>query len=93
MANTANPKLQKADAIDAMPTKTFFVDMLVRDIPLERAVLDLEDLVRALGDGVGDGVAVRGAEHERLEDQQIERALEHLSLQRLASAPRHRSTR
>jgi hypothetical protein len=26
--------------IDAMPTKAFFVDMLVRDIPLERAVLD-----------------------------------------------------
>jgi hypothetical protein len=29
--------------IDAMPTKAFFVDMLVRDIPLERAVLDLID--------------------------------------------------
>ncbi|WP_284179059.1 ATP-binding protein [Rhabdaerophilum sp. SD176] len=29
--------------IDAMPTKAFFVDMLVRDIPLERAVLDLVD--------------------------------------------------
>jgi Histidine kinase-, DNA gyrase B-, and HSP90-like ATPase len=26
-----------------MPTKAFFVDMLVRDIPLERAVLDLVD--------------------------------------------------
>ncbi|MGV1758886.1 ATP-binding protein [Rhizobium sp. A22-96] len=31
------------DAIDAMPTKAFFVDMLIRDIPLERAVLDLVD--------------------------------------------------
>ena len=29
--------------IDAMPTKTFFVDMLIKDIPLERAVLDLVD--------------------------------------------------
>jgi len=29
--------------INAMPTKQFFVDMLVRDIPLERAVLDLVD--------------------------------------------------
>ncbi len=32
-----------ADQIDAMPTKQFFVDMLIRDIPLERAVLDLVD--------------------------------------------------
>jgi len=29
--------------IDAMPTKAFFVDMLVKDIPLDRAVLDLVD--------------------------------------------------
>ena len=29
--------------INAMPTKAFFVDMLVKDIPLERAVLDLVD--------------------------------------------------
>ena len=28
-------------SIDAMPTKAFFVNMLVRDISLERAVLDL----------------------------------------------------
>lgn len=31
------------NAIDAMPTKAFFVEMLIRDIPLERAVLDLVD--------------------------------------------------
>ncbi|MDE0242542.1 MAG: ATP-binding protein [bacterium] len=31
------------DRIEAMPTKAFFVNMLVRDIPLERAVLDLLD--------------------------------------------------
>ena len=30
-------------SIDAMPTKAFFVNMLVRDITLERAVLDLVD--------------------------------------------------
>ena len=29
--------------INAMPTKAFFVDMLVKDIPLDRAVLDLVD--------------------------------------------------
>ena len=32
-----------ARQIDAMPTKAFFVDMLVRDISLDRAVLDLVD--------------------------------------------------
>ena len=32
-----------SDHINAMPTKAFFVDMLVRDIPLDRAVLDLID--------------------------------------------------
>lgn len=31
------------DSISAEPTKAFFVDMLVRDIPLEQAVLDLVD--------------------------------------------------
>ncbi|WP_313513175.1 ATP-binding protein [Pseudomonas sp.] len=31
------------DEINAEPTKAFFVDMLVRDIPLEQAVLDLVD--------------------------------------------------
>jgi Histidine kinase-, DNA gyrase B-, and HSP90-like ATPase len=29
--------------INAEPTKTFFVDMLTRDIPLEQAILDLID--------------------------------------------------
>ncbi len=31
------------DEINAAPTKAFFVEMLVRDIPLEQAVLDLLD--------------------------------------------------
>ncbi|MER9655239.1 ATP-binding protein [Mesorhizobium sp. M0152] len=35
--------MTEAAPIDAMPTKQFFVDMLIRDIPLERAVLDLVD--------------------------------------------------
>ncbi|QZD89895.1 ATP-binding protein [Qipengyuania aurantiaca] len=33
----------EAKHINAMPTKAFFVDMLVRDIPTERAILDLVD--------------------------------------------------
>jgi hypothetical protein len=35
--------MAEVEPIDAMPTKLFFVDMLIRDIPLERAVLDLVD--------------------------------------------------
>lgn len=31
------------DQIDAEPTKAFFVDILIRDIPLETAILDLVD--------------------------------------------------
>ncbi|MBA4218812.1 MAG: hypothetical protein C0460_15930 [Methylibium sp.] len=34
---------QHATNINAAPTKTFFVDMLTRDIPLEQAILDLVD--------------------------------------------------
>lgn len=33
----------RQDAISAEPTKAFFVEMIVRDIPLEQAVLDLVD--------------------------------------------------
>lgn len=33
----------QSDQISAEPTKAFFVDMLVRDIPLETAILDLVD--------------------------------------------------
>ena len=29
--------------IDAAPTKSFFIDMLTRDIPLDQAILDLVD--------------------------------------------------
>ncbi len=31
------------DEIDAEPTKTFFIDMFTRDIPLDQAILDLVD--------------------------------------------------
>lgn len=31
------------EQIDAAPTKSFFVEMLTKDIPLEQAVLDLVD--------------------------------------------------
>lgn len=36
-------KAAEFDEINAAPTKAFFVEMLVRDIPLEQAVLDLVD--------------------------------------------------
>lgn len=32
-----------ANEIDAAPTKSFFIDMLTRDIPLDQAILDLVD--------------------------------------------------
>ena len=38
IADVAQP-----DEINAAPTKTFFIEMLVRDIALEQAVLDLVD--------------------------------------------------
>ena len=34
---------KSVDEIDASPTKTFFVEMLIKDIPLEQAILDLVD--------------------------------------------------
>ena len=56
-------------------------------------MLDLENIVGTLLDGVGDGVAVRRPERQRFQDQQIERALEQLALHRRVSAFRHRSRR
>lgn len=38
-----NFEIAQADQINAAPTKAFFVEMLVRDIALEQAVLDLVD--------------------------------------------------
>ncbi len=36
-------KVLPDDRIDAEPTKTFFIDMFTRDIPLDQAILDLVD--------------------------------------------------
>ena len=46
-----------------------------------------------MGDGVRDGVAVRGANGERFQDEQIERALQQLSLHRCVSSFGHVSRR
>jgi len=49
--------------IDATPTKDFFIEMLVKDIPLERAIIDLVDncvdgALRARGEGDFEGLWV-----------------------------------
>jgi hypothetical protein len=43
-------------------------------------VFDLQDVVRTAFDGVGDGVAVGGSGEEGLEDEEVEGALEHLTV-------------
>jgi hypothetical protein len=45
-------------------------------------MLDLQDIFGAVFDGVSDSVPVRRTEHERLQNQQVERALEQLAFQR-----------
>ncbi|MFW7356807.1 MAG: ATP-binding protein [Brucella sp.] len=50
--------------IDAKPTKGFFIDMLVRDIPIEQAILDLVDnsvdgAKKMLADGLIEGLGGR----------------------------------
>ena len=47
---------------------------------VERAVLHLEHLVRPTLDRMRDGVAVCGPDTERLQDEQVERSLEELTL-------------
>src|SRR4051812_48571858 len=56
---------------------------------IERAVLDLKNIFRTMLDGVGDGVAVRGAERQRLEHQDVERPLEHVAFDGRRPAPGH----
>ena len=46
---------------------------------IERPVLDLQHLVGALLDDVGDGVAMGGAGDEGVQNQHVERALEHVA--------------
>src|SRR5688572_6075124 len=45
---------------------------------IQRALADLEDFTRQLLDPARDGVPVRGAPRQRLEDEEIERALEQI---------------
>src|SRR5579872_1708506 len=49
---------------------------------IERAMLDLQDRIGAMFDHVRDGVTVRRAQDERLKDQQVQRALQQIRLQR-----------
>lgn len=46
-------ELQEKPLINAQPTKSFFVEMLTRDIPLEQAILDLVDNSVDAAKGVG----------------------------------------
>jgi hypothetical protein len=57
---------------------------------IERAVFDLEDIVRAMLDYVGDGVTVGGAADQCFEDEQVEGALEHFPFERVSASDRHR---
>lgn len=52
--------------INAMPTKSFFVDMFVRDIPLEQAILDLVD------NCIDGAKRIRGANRDDLKKCWIE---------------------
>jgi hypothetical protein len=59
MKGQANPNV-----IDAEPTKDFFIEMLVKDIPLTRAIIDLVDnsvdgALRLHNDGKFDGLWIR----------------------------------
>ncbi len=45
---------------------------------VERALLDLEDVVGIDFDGFGDGVAVRGAAQQSTKDEEVESALQEL---------------
>src|SRR6185312_6693184 len=47
---------------------------------VQRAMLDDQHFARGVLDVLGDAVAVRGAEQQRLEDEHVERALEELEL-------------
>ncbi len=40
----------------------------------------LKDLLRAAFDGVGDGLSMGGARHQRAENQHIQSSLDHLRL-------------
>jgi hypothetical protein len=56
---------------------------------IERSVFDLQHVVGALLDGVRDGMAVGGAEHEGLQDEKIQRSLQQLAFERRAASRWH----
>ena len=45
---------------------------------VERTGLDLEHVFRRLANQPGDGVSMGSAEHERAQDEEVQRALEEL---------------
>src|SRR5216683_3932160 len=57
---------------------------------VERAVLDLQNLIRAMLDHVSDGVSVRRAKSQRLQEQQVERTLDQVALQRSSASFGHK---
>jgi hypothetical protein len=58
---------------------------------VERSMADLEHIVGPLFDGLRDRVPVRTAEGERLQNQQIERALQKIQMV-VKSSSRHSTT-
>jgi pimeloyl-ACP methyl ester carboxylesterase len=57
---------------------------------IQRPVLDLQHTLRTLLNDVGDGVAVGRAEQERPQNQDVERALDQLAVERRCAAFGHR---
>lgn len=62
----------------------------MRDASLANAMVancsGREDAIRAVLDGVRDSVAVRRPQHERLQDQHVEGALQHVALPGLGAS-------
>ena len=49
---------------------------------IEGPVFDLEHILRPSLDGLGDGLAMGGTQDQRLQDQHVQRALDHFGLER-----------
>ena len=54
---------------------------------VERALGDLQRVARDLANPLGDGPAVQRPERERLEDQEIERALREVEMSQPSASP------
>lgn len=52
-------------------------------------MLHLQNFLRALLNHMRDGVAVCGAEYERLQNEQVESALQHVGFERMSLAAWH----